>query len=79
MYNAAGGILWATIYGVAAYLLGSRIATFSTPVNVALVVIGIAAVIAVILFLRANEARLEKEAERAMPGPLEKYRKTASR
>ena len=78
LYNAAGGILWATIYGLAAYLLGSRIATFSTPVNVALVIIGLAAVVALILFLRSNEARLEKEAERAMPGPLEKYRKRAA-
>lgn len=79
VYNAAGGILWASIYGTAAYVLGSRITTFSTPVNVGLAVIGVAAVIGVILFLRANEARLEKEAERAMPGPLEHYRKTAAR
>jgi len=32
------------------------------------------AIVAVILFLRSNEARLEREAERAMPGPLDHYR-----
>jgi hypothetical protein len=31
-------------------------------------------IIAVILFLRRNEARLQREADRAMPGPLEARR-----
>lgn len=74
LYNAAGGITWASIYGVGAYLLGGRIATFSAPVNIALGVIAVIAIVAGILFLRSNEARLEAEAERAMPGPLERYR-----
>jgi membrane protein DedA with SNARE-associated domain len=74
VYNAAGGITWASIYGIAAYLLGGRIATFSAPVNIALGVVAVLAIAAGILFLRANEARLEGEAEKAMPGPLERYR-----
>ena len=73
-YNAAGGIVWATIYGLGAYLLGSKLATFSTPVNITLGTIAVVAVVAGILFLRANEARLVQEAERAMPGSLDRYR-----
>ena len=73
-FNAAGGILWATIYGTAAYLLGTRITTLSKPVDLVLAAIGILTVVGGILFLRKNERRLEEEAERAMPGPLERYR-----
>lgn len=77
-FNAAGGVLWATIYGTAAYLLGGRIRTLSKPVDIVLAVIGIAAVAGIIVFLRFNERRLEQEAERAMPGPLERYRRRSA-
>lgn len=73
-YNAAGGIIWATIYGVASYLLGSRITTLSKPVDFVLLAIGAVAVVGAIVFLRINEERLIREAEREMPGPLEGYR-----
>ena len=74
VYNAAGGIIWASLYGIGAYLLGGKIATFSAPVNIGLAVVAVLGIIAGILFLRSNEARLIREAEEAMPGPLERYR-----
>ncbi|HEY8678121.1 MAG TPA: DedA family protein [Candidatus Dormibacteraeota bacterium] len=77
-FNAAGGVLWATIYGTAAYLLGGRIRTLSKPVDIVLAVIGIAAIAGIVVFLRFNERRLEQEAERAMPGPLERYRRRSA-
>ena len=69
-FNAAGGILWSTLYGTGAYLLGSQITRIEGPIGVAL---GIAAAVAIVAFLytlRRNEARLERMAEQAFPGPL---------
>jgi membrane protein DedA with SNARE-associated domain len=70
-YNAAGGIIWSTLYGVAAYLLGQQLLRLSSRVDVVLAIGGVLVIIAVIIFLRRNEARLQKEADEAMPRPLE--------
>jgi membrane protein DedA with SNARE-associated domain len=70
IFNAAGGIIWSTIYGVAAFLLGKQLLQLSGRVDFALAVVGVAVIIVVIVFLRRNEARLQREADRAMPGPL---------
>ena len=71
LFNAAGGIVWSTLYGTAAYLLGQQLLRLSGPVDLVLAIVGIGVIIAVIVFLRRNEARLQKEADQAMPGPLE--------
>ena len=70
IFNAAGGIVWSTIYGVAAFLLGKQLLQLSGPVDFTLAVVGVAVIIVVIVFLRRNEARLQREADRAMLGPL---------
>lgn len=70
-YNAAGGIIWSTLYGVAAYLLGQQLLRLSNRVDVVLAIAGVIVIIAVIIFLRRNEARLQREADAAMPGRLE--------
>jgi membrane protein DedA with SNARE-associated domain len=70
IFNAAGGIIWSTIYGVAAFLLGKQLLQLSGRVDFALAVVGVAVIIAVIVFLRRNEARLQAQADQAMPGPL---------
>ncbi len=71
IFNAAGGIIWSMIYGVAAYLLGRELLRLSGRVDLILAIVGVAVIIAVIVFLRRNEARLQREADQAMPGPLE--------
>src|SRR5713101_4260981 len=71
VFNAAGGIIWSTIYGVAAYLLGQQLLQLSGRVDLILVIVGVAVIIAVIVFLRRNEARLQREADAAMPGRVE--------
>jgi membrane protein DedA with SNARE-associated domain len=68
VFNAAGGIVWSTIYGVAAFLLGKQLLQLSGRVDFVLVIVGVAAIITVIVFLRRNEARLQAEADKAMPG-----------
>ena len=64
-FNAAGGVLWATVYGLAAYGLGKEAHGIMGRAGLLLAALGIAAVGAGWLFLRRNEARLEAEAERA--------------
>jgi membrane protein DedA with SNARE-associated domain len=68
--NAAGAILWASVVGFGAYFFGRAVTHVTGPVGVALAVVGLAAVVAAVLFVRAHEAELEAEAERALPGPL---------
>jgi membrane protein DedA with SNARE-associated domain len=70
-FNASGGVLWATIYGVGAYLLGTQITRLEGPLGVAFGVAAVVVIVAFLLFIRANEARLEREAGVLFPGPLE--------
>ena len=74
IFNAAGGIVWSTLYGVAAYLLGQQLLRLSGRVDLVLALVGVAVIIAVIVFLRRNEARLQGEADQAMPAPREARR-----
>jgi membrane protein DedA with SNARE-associated domain len=70
VFNAAGGIAWATLYGFGAYHLGKQVNRVLGPLGY----LGLAAATVIcvcwFIFLRRNEARLQSEAERALPGPL---------
>jgi membrane protein DedA with SNARE-associated domain len=71
LYNAAGGILWAALVGVGAYLLGAaahRVGTVVTVAGGALLVIVAAALV---FYLRRHMKQLERKAEQAYPGPLD--------
>jgi len=70
IFNAAGGIVWSTLYGTAAFLLGKQLLQLSGRVDFALAIVGVAVIIAVIVFLRRNEARLQRQADQAMPEPV---------
>jgi membrane protein DedA with SNARE-associated domain len=72
MFNAAGGIVWATGYGTGAYFAGSQINKLSGPVDLAIAGAAVVVVVALILVLRRQEKELTARAEEAMPGPLEK-------
>lgn len=69
-YNAAGGILWATLYGVGAFALGSAIHGLNTDVTYVGVAIAVAAIVTVFLITRRRMKSLEARAEAAYPGPL---------
>jgi membrane protein DedA with SNARE-associated domain len=74
MFNAAGGIAWAVIYGLSADYLGKEVSRLAEP---AAIVIGVGAVIILILFaifIRRHEADLEARAEQALPGPIAQRR-----
>jgi membrane protein DedA with SNARE-associated domain len=70
-FNATGGIVWSLIFGLGAYWLGGTFEKLSTPANIAFGVIGVSVAIWVIRFAHRNAERLEEQAERALPGPLE--------
>ena len=76
LYNALGGIVWATIYGLGGYFLGDRVHQLTGPVGIVAVVLAAIILIAFFIFLRRNEKRLEDEAERVYPGPLDEQRES---
>ena len=78
-FNAAGGIVWATIYGMGGYVLGKNVNRLAGPVGIALAVIAALIIIVFLVVLKRNETHLEEEAERALPGPLDAYQHRRAR
>ncbi|HZU59484.1 MAG TPA: DedA family protein [Solirubrobacteraceae bacterium] len=76
-FNAAGGIVWSGIYAFGFYYLGSALSKARGPVDYGLGAAAAAVVIASIVWIRRHEKRLEAEAERAYPGPLDAPRPPA--
>jgi membrane protein DedA with SNARE-associated domain len=72
MFNAAGGIAWAVIYGLGAYYLGKEASHLAKPAAIILGAIALIFVIVFAIFIRRHEAELEIKAERALPGPIER-------
>ncbi len=70
LFNAAGGVVWATIFGVGGYALGRAFEVYARPVGVAVLTCAVAGFLIGGWFVRRHEAQLEDEAERALPGPL---------
>jgi membrane protein DedA with SNARE-associated domain len=62
LWNSLGGIAWTALYGFGAYLLGNQVKHIRGPVGIGLAVIGIAALIAAIIFVHRNETRLLADA-----------------
>jgi len=71
--NATGAVVWATFWGVSAYLLGNEIEKFGRPLTIAFGIIGGVAVVVTLVFIRTHVKRLEAIAEDALPGPLEGF------
>ena len=68
--NTTSGIIWATVYGLGGFLVGDKIPDLLGPMGIALFVVVIIGAVAMFLFLRRHEKRLQAEAELAIPGPL---------
>jgi membrane protein DedA with SNARE-associated domain len=69
VFNAAGGIVWATLIGTGAYVLGTQIHNLTRTAAIVGGVFAVIAIVAFLLFLRRNEERLMAEADRAIPDP----------
>jgi membrane protein DedA with SNARE-associated domain len=72
--NAAGGILWATFYGLGAYSFGAALFHAGGPLSVGLLIFAVISIVLAMLYLRSHEAELQRQAERALPGPLQRVR-----
>jgi membrane protein DedA with SNARE-associated domain len=68
--NVTGSLIWAALYGSAAYELGREFETLEGPIVIVLALLTVVGFIAGGLFVKRHEAQLTAEAERAMPGPL---------
>ena len=68
--NAASGVVWATLYGVGAYYLGKEAHFLTKYTGIAVAVAAIMLLGGAIILVRRQGARLEAEAEKALPGPL---------
>jgi membrane protein DedA with SNARE-associated domain len=80
IFNAAGGILWAACYGLAAFYFGKSIEAFTRPVGLALLLLGAVLLLLLLWFIRLHEAELLAKAERTFPGPVNrrKLRRSAA-
>jgi membrane protein DedA with SNARE-associated domain len=70
VWNAAGGIVWCTLYGFGAWALGDAAQRLSTPVGIALGIVTAALALFVVVQLRRHEAAWTQAAlqsERAPP------------
>jgi membrane protein DedA with SNARE-associated domain len=66
-FNAAGGIVWATVYGLLGYAFGANVERFTTDIGRVILVVVILAVIAGVVWAWRREKHLEDVAERARP------------
>lgn len=71
LYNALGGITWATLYGLAGYVLGNNVDRLTGPIGPITITLGLLIIIATLIYVRRNERRLEEQAEHALPGPID--------
>src|ERR1700722_2431658 len=72
--NAAGGIVWAAGYTVAAYLAGPALERASGLISFILGGVAVVAIVAAIVVIRRQTDKLAARAEAAYPGPLDEGR-----
>jgi len=76
VFNAAGGILWASCYGLAAYYFGIEMLT--RPIGLTLLVAAIIFFVGSVWFVHRHEAELAAKAEGAFPGPVKRRKSRRS-
>jgi membrane protein DedA with SNARE-associated domain len=69
-FNAAGGVVWATLYGVAYYEFGGSLRKLSTTIDVVLGVAGSVILVAFVVWTRRKEAELQQRAEAELGGSV---------
>jgi membrane protein DedA with SNARE-associated domain len=71
-FNAAGAVVWATLFGVAYYVFGSALEKLSTKIDIALGVAGAVVVVAFVVWSKRKEGELLEKAEREIQGSVAK-------
>jgi membrane protein DedA with SNARE-associated domain len=70
VFNAAGGIVWATLYGVLYYVFGNTLQKLSTTIDVTIGVAGGVLLIVFVVWTRRKEAELQERAEQEIGGSV---------
>ena len=70
LFNAMGGIVWASIFGLGGYFLGLAFEHYARPVGLAALVCAVIGAVLASRFIGDHERALRAEAEAALPGPL---------
>lgn len=71
VFNAAGGITWATGIGLAYYYIGNTVKHVRGPLDIVLGAVAVVVIIGFFIYLRRAEERYAARAEREFPGPLD--------
>ena len=74
VFNAAGGIIWAAVYGFGGWYFGNEASKLAGPTALALGLIALAVLTIGFFYLRHHAAQLEARAEAALPGPIRRVR-----
>jgi membrane protein DedA with SNARE-associated domain len=69
-FNAAGGVVWATLYGGAYYAFGGSLRRLSTTIDIVLGVAGTLILVAFVIWTRRKEAELQERAEQELEGSV---------
>jgi membrane protein DedA with SNARE-associated domain len=70
VFNAAGGIVWATLYGVVYYVFGATLKKLSTTIDVTIGIASVVILVAFVVWTRRKEGELQKRAEREIAGSV---------
>ena len=66
-YNAAGAIVWASLFGFSSYAFGNIVHKVARPLGIAGLVVAIVGIGLSVLIARRHEHRLMEEAAKSMP------------
>jgi len=69
-FNAAGGIVWATLYGVVYYVFGATLQKLSTTIDIGVGIASAVVLVAFVVWTRRKEGELQKRAEREIEGSV---------
>jgi membrane protein DedA with SNARE-associated domain len=70
LFNALGGIVWASLFGLGGYFLGLAFEHYARPVGLAALACAVVGAVIASRFIKGHEAALRSQAEAALPGPL---------
>jgi membrane protein DedA with SNARE-associated domain len=69
-FNASGGIVWATLFGLAYYEFGGALRSLSTTIDIVLGVAGTVILVSFLVWSKRKESELQEKAEREIEGSV---------
>ena len=71
VFNSAGGVIWASIYGFGGWYFGQRFSRLAGPAAITFGLVALAGLLIGFFYLRYHVAQLELRAEATLPGPIQ--------